>query len=190
MYYDRLRQRVRAVVRARRDAEAAHVDITSCLAACYLPIHEEVQAGTHTIFHLPGGRGSCKSSFVSLEIVDGIMKDPEANGIVFRKTAATMRESVFSQIAWAIDALGASSLWKGYVSPMVFTYTPTGQQILFRGLDDAAKLKSIRPRKGTFKYVWFEEFSELNGANQVSTDSDIALHNALPQMSALLTSGS
>lgn len=167
MYYDRLKSRVRTVVKAKQDASAPHIDIVDCIAACYMPIHKEVQDGTHTIFHLPGGRGSAKSSFVSLEIVDGIMNDPTANGIVFRRYANTLRESVFSQIAWAIDALGVAHLWRGSVSPMVYTYIPTGQQIFFRGLDDASKLKSIKPRNGTFKYVWFEEFSELNGGNQV-----------------------
>lgn len=167
MYYDRLKSRVRTVVKAKQDASAPHIDIVDCIAACYMPIHKEVQDGAHTIFHLPGGRGSAKSSFVSLEIVDGIMNDPTANGIVFRRYANTLRESVFSQIAWAIDALGVAHLWRGSVSPMVYTYIPTGQQIFFRGLDDASKLKSIKPRNGTFKYVWFEEFSELNGGNQV-----------------------
>lgn len=167
MYYDRLKNRVRTVVKAKQDATAPHIDIVDCIAACYMPIHKEVQDGTHTIFHLPGGRGSAKSSFVSLEIVDGIMNDPTANGIVFRRYANTLRESVFSQIAWAIDALGVAHLWRGSVSPMVYTYIPTGQQIFFRGLDDASKLKSIKPRNGTFKFVWFEEFSELNGGNQV-----------------------
>ncbi|MFQ8766875.1 MAG: phage terminase large subunit [Oscillospiraceae bacterium] len=47
----------------------------------------------------------------------------------------------------------------------MYEYRPTGAQILFRGLDDAGKLKSIKPRRGTFRYCWFEEFAELNGAN-------------------------
>lgn len=167
MYYDRLKSRVRTVVKAKQDASAPHIDIVDCIAPCYLPIHKEVQDGTHTIFHLPGGRGSAKSSFVSLEVVDGVMNDPTANGIVFRRYANTLRESVFSQVSWAIDALGVAHLWRGSVSPMVYTFIPTGQQIFFRGLDDASKLKSIKPRNGTFKFVWFEEFSELNGGNQV-----------------------
>lgn len=167
MYYDRLKKRVHTVVKAKQEANAPHIDIVDCIASCYLPIHKEVQDGTHSIFHLPGGRGSAKSSFVSLEIVDGIMNDPQANGIIFRRYANTLRESVFAQTAWAIEELGVSHLWRGSVSPMVYTYIPTGQQIFFRGLDDAAKLKSIRCRTGIFKYVWFEEFSELNGGNQV-----------------------
>lgn len=165
MYYDSLAKRVHASVLAKREAKRGHVDITSCIAACYLPIHKEVMDGTHTIFHLPGGRGSCKSSFVSLEIVEGVMRDPNANAIVFRKTAATLRDSVYTQIAWAIDTLGVSNLWRGSVSPMVYTYIPTGQQIVFRGIDDPLKIKSIKPRKGYFKLIWFEELSELPGQN-------------------------
>lgn len=167
MFYSGLKKRVRAIVKAKQEANAPHQNIVDCIAGCYLPIHEEVKNGTHSIFYLPGGRGSCKSSFVSLEVVDGIMEDPNANGIVFRKYANTLRDSVYSQIAWAIDEMGVASLWRGSVSPMAFTYLPTGQQILFRGLDDATKIKSIKPRKGTFKFIWFEEFSELDGGNQV-----------------------
>lgn len=167
MYYDRLRCRVNTIAKARQDAHKPRINVVDCIAPCYITLHNDVKTGQYTTFHLPGGRGSAKSSFVSLEIVDGMMDDPTANAIVFRRTAATMRESVFSQIAWAIDALGVTHLWRGNVSPMTYTYIPTGQQITFRGLDDAAKLKSIRPRHGKFKYVWFEEFAELNGPNQV-----------------------
>lgn len=118
-------------------------------------------------YNLPGGRGSCKSSFVSLEIVKGIMDDLTGgnNAIVFRRYAVTLRDSVYSQISWAIDTLGVNHLWRGGVSPMQYTYLPTGAQIIFRGLDDTAKLKSIKPKKGIFRFVWFEEFSELPGPN-------------------------
>ena len=46
----------------------------------YHAIHEDIAADAHTYYNLPGGRGSCKSSFVSLEIVDGIQKDPTGTG--------------------------------------------------------------------------------------------------------------
>lgn len=167
MYYDALRKRVKATVATKQAAKAPRKPVIDSIAPCYLPLHDDVIDGAHSIFYLPGGRGSAKSSFVSLEIVAGIMDNPGTNAIVFRRTAATMRESVFAQIAWAIDELEVSHLWASNVSPMQFTYKPTGQTILFRGLDDATKLKSIKPRHGYFKYIWFEEFSELNGGNQV-----------------------
>ena len=167
MYYDGLKRRAKAVAMAKREAHAPRVAVTDCIAPAFLDLHEDVTQGRHSTYYLPGGRGSGKSSFISLELVDGIMNDPEANGIVFRKTAATMRESVFAQVAWAIEELGAGNLWRCSVSPMQHTFLPTGQQIIYRGLDVSTKLKSIKPRRGTFKYAWFEEFSELDGMAQV-----------------------
>ena len=167
---DKLEQRIAALEMAekqRRDSMTTTATVEDFIAPVYLPLHEDIKAGQHRFYNLPGGRGSCKSSFVSLEIVDGIQGDStgQSNAIVFRKVAGTMRDSVFSQIAWAIDMLGVSRLWKATVSPMMYEYRPTGAQILFRGLDDASKLKSIKPRRGVFRYVWFEEFSELRGPN-------------------------
>lgn len=167
MYYDTLRRRVIAAKKYRQAITTNRADILDSIAPAYIPLHDDIIRGDHSIYHLPGGRGSAKSSFVSLEIVDGMMKDPAANAVVFRRTAATLRDSCYSQIAWAIDELGASSLWRGNVSPMQFTYLPTGQQIIFRGVDDAGKLKSLKPRRGYFRFIWFEEFAEMQGANTV-----------------------
>lgn len=140
MYYDRLKARVRAtsaIKRQQREARALidSIDVKQHIAPVYFPLHDDLKEGKHTTFNLPGGRGSCKSSFTSLEIVSGIMEDTtgQSNGIVFRLVGATMRDSVFSQIAWAIDTLGVSHLWRGRVSPMSYTYLPTGAQILFEG---------------------------------------------------------
>lgn len=139
-------------------------DIRDLIAPCYYDMHRDIREKKHTFYNLPGGRGSCKSSFVSLEIVLGIMRDKtgKSNAIVFRLIAGTLRESVFSQIQWAIDALGVSHLWKSKVSPLQFEYV-NGAQIIFRGLDDPLKLKSIKPKQGSFAFIWFEEFSELPG---------------------------
>ena len=174
MELDRLEKRIRAL-QARKAARAATfervqgIDPTEHEAAVYHAIHADIAADAHTYYNLPGGRGSCKSSFVSLEIVDGIQKDPTGTGsaVVFRRWGSTLRESVFAQIQWAIDALGVADLWSCTVSPMRCTYLPTGAQIIFRGLDDNSKIKSIKPAKGFFRWVWFEEFSELPGENFV-----------------------
>ena len=143
------------------------IDVTQHIAPVYMGLHEDIQAQQHQYYNLPGGRGSGKSSFCALEIVNGVMHDTsgQSNAIVFRRTANTMRESVYSQIAWAIDVLDVNNLWRGNVSPMSWTYKPTGAQIVFRGLDDSSKLKSIKPRRGFFRFIWLEEFSELPGEN-------------------------
>lgn len=141
---------------------AAQRDITQHIAPVYVPLHEDIQAQRHSIYNLPGGRGSGKSSVASLEIVNGIMNDSTASGICFRRVGATLRESVFAQIEWAIDTLDASDLWALTTSPMRATYKPTGQAIIFRGLDEATKLKSIRaPGRTYFRYQWYEECCEI-----------------------------
>ena len=127
---DKLEQRIAALEMAekqRRDSMTTTAAVTDYIAPCYLPLHEDIKAEKHRFYNLPGGRGSCKSSFVSLEIVAGVQSDPtgQSNAIVFRRTATTMRDSVFSQIAWAIDMLGTSHLWKATVSPMVYEYRRT-----------------------------------------------------------------
>lgn len=167
MYYDALRKRVHEAKIARTAAAVEGLDITTKIAPCYLNLHQQLATGGIETVNLPGGRGSCKSSFVSLEIVDRMMQDPEANGVVFRRVAATMRDSVYTQVAWAIAELGVMDKWRGSISPMMYTYIPTGQQIIFRGLDDPLKIKSIKPRRGIFKYVWFEELAEIPGVNTV-----------------------
>lgn len=83
-------------------------DVKDIIAPCYYDLHRDIREHGHIFYNLPGGRGSCKSSFASIEIVLGIMRDKtgQSNAIVFRLVAGTLRESVFSQIQWAIDVLG------------------------------------------------------------------------------------
>ena len=142
--------------------EVNRLDIRSHIAECFLPVHEDVDQGGHTFINLPGGRGSGKSSYVALEIIDQIMKDSRANALVIRKYANTLRGSVFNQLQWAIDVLGVSEYWRSTVNPLQFVYI-TGQVIRLSGLDDPTKLKSLRPAKGYFKILWIEEFSEITG---------------------------
>ena len=104
-----------------------------------------------------GGRGSGKSSFVSLELLLLLMRDPDLNAAVFRKVAATMRESVLEQLVWAARMLGVDHLWRAQVSPPEMVYAPTGQRILFRGADDLLKLRGLKYPKGYCSVVWFEE---------------------------------
>ena len=144
--------------------QVERLDITPHIADCYTPIHEDVCQGLHTFYNLPGGRGSGKSSFIGLEIVEQIMKDEShmSNALIIRRWAVTLRRSVFSQIQWAIDILGMSSHWTSTLNPMQFVYE-TGQVISFTGLDDSTKLKSLKPLKGYFRFLWIEEFSEITG---------------------------
>ena len=47
------------------------------------------------------------------------------------------------------------------------TYRPTAQMIIFKGLDKAAKSKSIKVPFGYIAYLWFEEFDEFNGEEEI-----------------------
>ena len=148
---------------------ATDTSILPHIAECYVDLLNDIENERYTYFNLPGGRGSAKSSFVSLVIVKGVASDPtgETNAVCFRLVADTMPDSVFAQIQWAIDTLGMSHLWKPTTRPLRHTYIPTGAQIIYKGLDKAEKLKSIKPKRGIFRYCWFEEFSELPGAGFV-----------------------
>lgn len=149
------------------------VRLTDIIAPAFYPVHWDILDGEHTYYDLYGGRGSTKSSFISVEIVLGMMMDAErgehTNAVVFRKVGNTLRESVYEQIAWAIDELGASDMWTSSLSPMQFVYKPTGQKIIFRGLDKAKKTKSIKTSRGYFKYLWFEELDEFAGIEEIRT---------------------
>lgn len=145
------------------------IDFRELIAPVFYPVHRDIVKNGHTYYDLYGGRGGLKSSFISLEIILGMMKDKEANAVIFRKYGVTLRESVYEQILWAIDVLGVSHLWETGVSPMQCIYLPTGQKIVFRGLDKAKKTKSIKVSQGYFKYLWFEELDEFQGPEEIRT---------------------
>ncbi|MBR4719391.1 MAG: PBSX family phage terminase large subunit [Lachnospiraceae bacterium] len=148
-------------------AKIEGVRLTNVIAPSFYNLHWDIQAGGHTYYDLFGGRGSTKSSFIGVEIPLGVMQDPNANAVVFRKVASTIGTSVFEQVLWGIEALGVSDLWKATTSPFKLRYKPTGQVILFRGLDKAKKLKSIKVAKGYLKYLWFEELDEFSGEEEI-----------------------
>lgn len=139
------------------------VRLTDLIAPQFYDIHWDIIEGKHTHYKLYGGRGSTKSSFISIEIILGMMDDPNANAACFRRVGNTLQESVFEQLMWAIEALGVGHLWKPNLSPLRITYLPTGQRIVFRGCDDPNKSKSIKLRHGYFKYIWYEERAEFEG---------------------------
>lgn len=145
------------------------VRLTDVIAPGFYELHQDIKSGNHTYYDLAGGRGSLKSSTVSVEIILGLEKDPDANAVVFRKYAVTLRESVYEQIQWAIDILNLTDAWEPKVSPLQFIKKSTGQKIIFRGLDKAKKTKSIKVSKGYFKYLWFEELDEFSGIEEIRT---------------------
>jgi PBSX family phage terminase large subunit len=149
----------------------AMTKLSEVIAPSFYSVHQDIKAKKHTHYWLPGGRGSTKSSFVSVEIPLNMMKDAAkgvmSHAIVFRRYGVTLRESVFEQFVWAVNALGVSHLWQPSVSPMQLVYIPTGQKIIFRGADDATKVKSVKVGKGYIKYAWFEEVNEFESPEKI-----------------------
>jgi PBSX family phage terminase large subunit len=137
------------------------------MARPFYPLHRTLRRGEAAELWLAGGRGSGKSSFVSLQIALGVMADPQANAVIYRKVAATLRDSVYAQMLWAIDRLEVSGLWQPRLTPLELVYQPTGQRILFRGADDPGKSKGIKLQSGFFKYLWLEELTEFQSMEEV-----------------------
>lgn len=122
----------------------------------------------HTHYVFKGGRGSTKSSCISVAIPLLLLQNPLAHAIVFRKVGNTMKNSVWSQVVWGIEKLGLTQLFhipKSIANPIVFL--PTGQQILFFGLDDPNKVKSVKLPFGYIAITWFEELDQYSGEAEI-----------------------
>lgn len=143
--------------------------LSELIAPAYYDVHRDLKNGTNDEYFFSGGRGSAKSSFISIEIILGMLRDPEANAIIYRRVGNTLRESVFEQMQWAINMLGVGEWFKTQVSPMEIRHKRTDQRILFRGADDPGKSKSIKIGKGYFKYIWFEEAADFQGMEAIRT---------------------
>lgn len=109
-----------------------------------------------------GSRGSKKSKTAALWHIAKVMQYPLSNVLVVRKVERTLRDSCFSDLRWAINKLGVSDYWKATTSPLELTYIPTGQKIIFRGLDDPLKITSISVPVGFICFVWIEEAYEIS----------------------------
>ena len=116
-----------------------------------------------------------KSSFVSLEIIELLVNNPEWHVLVTRQVANTLRDSVYAQLVWAINYLGLAEKFKCTTSPLEIVYKPTGQTIYFRGGDDPLKIKSIKPKFGYINILWFEELDQFHGENAVRSIQQSAI---------------
>ena len=117
------------------------MNLKSCIAPSFYGLHKAVKQRKYTHYVLKGGRGSTKSSFVAIEMILSIMRNPKIHGIALRAVGNTLHDSVFEQLLWAIDTLGVGEYFVSTVSPLKITYKPTGQTIIFRGTDDPFNIK-------------------------------------------------
>ena len=139
------------------------IRLSDCIGHGFYEIHRDIRQGGHTHYWIKGGRGSGKSSFLSIEIMLGLLEDREANAVALRKVAANLKDSVIQQMAWAVQMLGVAEDWEIKASMGEMVRKSTGQKVLFRGCDDPRKLKSLKFQKGYAKYIWYEEADEFRG---------------------------
>lgn len=108
-----------------------------------------------------GSRASKKSTTTALNMICRIMEYPESNGLVIRKTYRTLQDSCYAQLKWAVHKLEVDAYFDFKLSPLEIIYRPTGQKILFRGLDDPLKVTSVTVEVGYLCFLWIEEAYEI-----------------------------
>lgn len=126
-----------------------------------------------------GSRASKKSKTTALDVVRKIIKHPLCNWLVVRRYARTLKDSCYSDIIWAAERMGISKYFKCTLYPMEITYIPTGQKILFRGLDDGMKITSISVQKGSLCFVWIEEAFEITDEDDFNK-LDMSIRGEMP----------
>lgn len=143
------------------------ISLSELIGPSFYDVHNTIKTGSIHELVAKGGRGSLKSSTISLELVQMLLKHPQCHAVVLRKYGNTLRTSVYAQVCWAIAELGLSAYFTCTVSPMQAVFKPTGQRILFFGLDDPGKLKSLKVPFGYVGMAWFEELDQFAGREEV-----------------------
>lgn len=141
--------------------------LSEVISPAFAESHRAVKSGSINELVEKGGRGGAKSSYISAEIILLLLKHPDCHAVVMRKVGNTLRSSVYAQIVWAIAQLGLTSRFKCTQNPMQCVYLPTGQKIMFFGMDDPGKLKSIKVPFGYIGIAWFEELDQFDGPEQI-----------------------
>lgn len=145
------------------------VRLSQLIAPSFHDIHKQVKIGTVEELWCKGGRGSTKSSFLSIETLLTLQKDPKAHAFISRRYDNELRDSVFGQMQWAAHKLQLDHIWRFMTSPMQAVNQVTGQKILFRGVDNPIKAKSINLGFGYIKVFWAEEVDQYGSLEELRT---------------------
>lgn len=145
------------------------IRLSEKIGSAFYDVAHDVFHHGHTHYDFSGGRGSLKSSTVSVLVPLLLINNPGTHALVLRKVANTIRDSVYAQYIWAIGELGMAAYWEAKVSPMELVYKPTGQKIMFRGADDPMKIKSIKVPFGYIAVTHFEEKDQFAGRAEIRT---------------------
>jgi len=131
-----------------------------------------------------GGRASKKSRTAALWFIYHIMKYFHVYNVkpcllVVRRYLNTHRNSTRAELVWAINRLNVSHLWHIPKSDLTLTYIPSGQTVLFRGLDEVDSLTSIAVPAGHLCWCWCEEFYQFHNESDFNK-MDMSFRGAVP----------
>lgn len=165
------------IVKANTETEDIRVlvppyDLSANISPTFCEVSRAIDLGQANRVMLKGGRGSTKSSYGYQKCLDIFLHRPHAQWICGRRYANTLRRSCFANVLWAIAKRGMTVGKPGEgcdfdktVSPMELTYNKTGQKIIFSGLDEPEKLKSItfEDPDAKIEILLLEEYNQLSG---------------------------
>lgn len=124
---------------------------------CYIDYLDD--DNRYLIFY--GGAGSGKSVFVVQRYIWKIFKRPKMNLLTVRATGKSNRDSTFALFKQVINKWKLSKYFKINESDLRIKCLLNGNEVIFSGLDDVEKLKSVTFSKGELTDVWIEEASEI-----------------------------
>ena len=107
-----------------------------------------------------GGSSSGKSYAIAQRVVLDTIRG--RNTLVIRKTSNSMKSSCFNEILSKISDFGLMYLFKISLGDFTITCLDNNKQIIFKGLDDPEKIKSIRPISGVLTDIWIEEATQIS----------------------------
>lgn len=161
-------------IEAARNAGTYHMDL-DIISDVLHPMIRSIRGLKHKEYIAEGGRGSTKSSGFGNDVIEVMKNYPDVHILAVRKVAATLKDSVYAKIKWAIEKQGLQEEFKCLISPLEIIYKATGQKIYFRGADDPFKIKSITPEFGYIGGVWFEELDQFFGPEEIRNIEQSAL---------------
>lgn len=135
--------------------------------ACF----REVDRSDKRYIVMKGSAGSGKSVDTAQHYILRLMRDKGRNLVAMRKSDITNRDSTFAELTGAIYRMfgdDSAKYWRITKNPMLLTFLPNGNRIIFRGMNDdkqREKLKSITFQKGKLTDVWLEEATEFTQAD-------------------------
>lgn len=120
--------------------------------------YDFVDDWAHKIYLLVGGYGSSKSYHVAVKLIKKLLQE-KRKALVVREVFDTIRDSCFDLLMEVAAAMEVDDYVTFTTSPMQVRFK-NGSQIIFKGMDKPAKLKSLNG----VSIVWIEECSEVKYA--------------------------